>query len=84
MTLRRTGERFTDLERGEILVVERSSCDGCVYASSRNDYSHSACNAPERLELTGSCLAQERHDGTSVQFVKLDDYVVFKLTGVWP
>ena len=84
MTLRRTGERFTDLERGEILVIERSGCDGCVYASRRNDHSHSACNAPERLELTGSCLAQERHDGTSVQFVKLDDYAVFKFTGEWP
>ena len=83
MTLRRTGERITDLERGEILVIERSGCDGCVYASRRNDHSHSACNAPERLELTGSCLAQ-RHDGTGVQFVKLDDYAVFKFTGEWP
>ena len=84
MTLRRTGERFTDLERGEILVVERGGCDGCVYASRRNDYSHSACNASERLELTGSCLAQARHDGTGVQFVNPNDYAVFKLTGEWP
>lgn len=84
MTLRRTGERFTDLERGEILVVERSGCDGCVYVSRRNDHSHSACNALERLELTGSCLPQERHDGINVQFVKLEDYAVFKLTGEWP
>lgn len=81
---RRVGERFTDLERGEILVVECSGCDGCVYAFRRNDHSHSACNAPERLELTGSCTPPERHDKTSVQFVKLDDYAVFKFTGEWP
>ncbi len=84
MTSRHVGERFTDLERGELLVLERSGCDGCVYVSRRNDHSHSACNAPERLKLTGSCLPQERHDEASVQFVKLDDYAVFKFTGVWP
>lgn len=84
MTSRHVGERFTDLERGEILVLERSGCDGCAYLSSRNDHSHSACNAPERLELTGSCVPHERHDGTSVQFVKPEDYAVFKLTGEWP
>lgn len=42
---------------------------------------------------TGSCgrrstrygsSRDERPDGTSVQFVKLDDYAVFKLTGEWP
>ena len=84
MTPRRTGERFTDPERGEILAVERSGCDGCVYVSNRNDYSHSACNAPERLKLTGSCVPHERHDKASVQFVNLNDYAVFKLTGEWP
>ena len=84
MTLRRVGERFMDLEHGELLVVDRSGCDGCVYISNRNDHSHEACNAPERLELTGSCIPHERHDGTSVQFVNLNDYAVFKFTGEWP
>ena len=82
--IRQIGERFTDLERGEILVVECSGCDGCVYAFRRNDHSHSACIAPERLELTGNCTPPERHDKTSVQFVKLNDYAVFKFTGEWP
>ena len=84
MTSRHVGERFADLKHGELLVVERNGCDGCVYLYERNDFSHSACNAPERLELTGSCLIHGRHDGTSVQFVKPNDYVVFKLTGEWP
>lgn len=82
--IRQIGERFMDLKRGEILVIERGGCDGCVYLPRRNDHSHSACSAPERLKLTGSCLSLERHDGTSVQFVKLDDYAVFKLMGEWP
>lgn len=82
--IRQIGERFTDLERGELLVVDRNGCDGCVYLSRRNDHSHSACNTPEQLELTSSCVPHEKHDGTSAQFVRLDDYAVFKLTGEWP
>lgn len=80
---RPVGERFTDLERGEILVVERSGCDGCVYLSIRNN-GNLACHAPERLELTGSCVIYERPDETNVVFVKPNDYAVFKLTGEWP
>ena len=83
MTPRRVGERFTDPERGELLVVDHSGCDGCVYSFKGNDGSR-ACYAPERLELTGSCVAYERPDGTSVSFAKPNDYAVFKLTGEWP
>ena len=83
MTPRRVGERFTDLERGEILVAERSGCDGCVYSSRRNN-GNLACYAPERRELTGSCVAYERPDGTSVIFAKPNDYAIFKVTGEWP
>ena len=84
MTSRHVGERLTDLKHGELLVLERSGCDGCAYLFSRNDRSHSACNAPERFKLAGSCTPPERHDKTSVQFVKPNDYAVFKLTGEWP
>lgn len=83
MTSRRVGERFTDSKYGEILVIGRNGCDGCVYLSMRNN-GNLACHVPERLELTGSCVPHERHDGTSVQFVKPEDYAVFKLTGEWP
>ena len=83
MTPRRIGERFIDSERGEILVTERYGCDGCAYSAKYNNDADS-CNAPERLRLTGSCLAHERFDGASVQFVKPNDYAVFKLTGEWP
>lgn len=83
MTPRRVGERFMDLERGELLVVDRSGCDGCVYLSIRNN-GNLACHTPERIELTGSCVIYERPDGTSVIFAKPNDYAVFKLTGEWP
>ena len=83
MTPRRVGERFMDLERGELLVVDHSGCDGCVYLSKRNN-GNRACYAPERHELTGSCVAYERPDGTCVSFAKPNDYAVFKLTGEWP
>ena len=76
------GDKFIDPDRGEILVIDRNGCDGCAYSSSRN-YSN-VCNASERLRLTGSCLAHERSDRASVQFVKPNDYAVFKLTGEWP
>lgn len=81
MTPRRVGERFIDPERGELLVVDRSGCDGCAYSYK---YSPTTYHASKQRELTGSCLPQERPDGTSVIFVKPEDYVVFKLTGVWP
>lgn len=84
MTPRRVGERFTDPEYGELLVVDRGGCDGCVYVSRRNSNHQLACHAPERIELTGSCLIYERPDGTSVIFAKPNDYAVFKLTGEWP
>lgn len=83
MTPRRVGERFMDPERGELLVVDHSGCDGCVYLSRRNN-SNRACYASERRGLTGSCIKYERPDGKSVQFVKPNDYAVFKLTGEWP
>lgn len=84
MTSRHVGERFMDLERGEILVVERSGCDHCIYLSKHNSNRQLACHAPERLELTGSCITYERPDKTSVIFAKPNDYAVFKLTGEWP
>lgn len=83
MTPRRVGEHFMDLEHGELLVVARSGCDGCVYLPKRSNGSR-ACYTPERRELTGSCIKYERPDGTSVSFAKPNDYAVFKLTGEWP
>lgn len=84
MTPRRVGERFTDPEYGELLVVDRGGCDRCIYFSEHNSNHQLACHAPERPELTGSCLPQERPDKTSVIFAKLKDYAAFKLTGEWP
>lgn len=83
MTSRHVGERLTDLKHGELLVVDHSDCGGCVYLSERNN-GDLACHTLERLELTGSCVAYERPDGTNVIFVKPNDYAVFKLTGEWP
>ena len=80
---RSVGEGFMDPERGELLVVGHSGCGGCVYSSKCNNGSR-ACYALERLKLTGSCVAYERPDGTSVSFAKPNDYAVFKLTGEWP
>lgn len=81
--IRQIGERFVDPKYGEILVIDRANCDGCVCLSKRNN-GDLACHAPGRLELTGSCITHERPDRTSVQFVKPEDYAVFKLTGEWP
>lgn len=83
MTPRRVGERFMDLERGELLVVDHDGCGGCVYPYKRNNGNRTCCT-PERFELTGSCIAYERPDGTNVIFAKPNDYAVFKLTGEWP
>lgn len=84
MTPRRVGERFMDLKYGELLVVDRGGCDRCIYLSEHCSNRQLACHAPERLELTGSCITHERPDRTSVIFVKPNDYAVFKLTGEWP
>ena len=82
--IRPIGERFVHPVHGEVFAVERSGCDGCIYSSARNSGNFLACHAPERLELTGSCVAHERFDGASVQFVKPNDYAVYKLIGEWP
>ena len=79
---RPVGSRFIDPERGEIIVIERDGCDSCTYSTNFNIYD--SCNPPERLAMTGTCLMGARLDSSSVQFVKLNDYAVFKLTGEWP
>lgn len=76
------GDRFIDPERGEMLVIERDGCDLCAYSAEFN--THDSCNPPERLPITGTCLLGSRLDYSSVQFVNLNDYAVFKLTGEWP
>ena len=72
------GDRFIDPERGEILVIERDACDLCAYSPGFN--THDPCNAPERFAMAGTCLVGERLDHSSVQFVKPNDYAVWKLT----
>lgn len=76
---RPVGDRFIDPERGEVLVIERDACDRCAYSLNFNTYD--SCNPPERLAMTGTCLTHERLDHRSVQFVKPNEYAVFKLTG---
>lgn len=76
---RPVGDRFIDPERGEMLVIERDGCDLCAYSTRLNTYD--SCNPPERLAMTGTCLGGGRLDHSGVQFVKPNDYVVFKLTG---
>lgn len=71
------GNRFIDPERGEMLVIERDGCDLCAYSTHFN--THDSCSLPERLAMTGTCLMGERLDHSSVQFVKPNDYAIFRL-----